>query len=499
MYMLRTSSYTIYVDLPDNQDEMLLVHGYTGAYDKVSRRVATYIRSLEVARPPRPLYGDWSPEPAVDGQVAAPSQQTIDTLKKRGYLTELSPEEEQGLFAKFAQARHTLASRQVNFIFMPTYDCNLRCSYCFQDHMRTDASYQHLLRTMRPKLVDRIFAALPQIEAHHGRPPSERPIRRIGFFGGEPLLERSRPIVEYIIQQAKQTSQASFWGVSNATDLHAYRDLLGPDGISFLQITLDGPAYEHDKRRIYADGSGSFERIAQNISMALDLGVHIAVRMNIDRNNIDQLPELADQIIARGWNGYRNFSAYTSPIHAANSHTSLKTTFSSWELDQALNKLREQDPDMYVIGRPDDRVMHQAKRIFDTMSEPSLQSVFCGAHAGMYLFDAFGDIYACWERTGDRNIRIGYITQDSEFVLEQNANNLWRSRNVTTNAICRKCRYAMYCGGGCAVLAENHRGEFFTNFCDGFAARFRASVAEAYGEHVIGLVPVSAEERACDL
>ena len=57
----------------------------------------------------------------------------------------------------------------------------------------------------------------------------------------------------------------------------------------------------------------------------------------------------------------------------------------------------------------------------------------------------------------------------------------------------------MYCGGGCAVLAENHRGEFFTNFCDGFAARFRASVAEAYGEHVIGLVPVSAEEPTCDL
>jgi hypothetical protein len=39
--MLRTSSYTSYLDLPGNQDEMLLVHTYTGA-----------LRSLEAGRPP---------------------------------------------------------------------------------------------------------------------------------------------------------------------------------------------------------------------------------------------------------------------------------------------------------------------------------------------------------------------------------------------------------------------------------------------------------------
>ena len=72
--MLRASSYNIYVDLPDNPEEMLLVHGYWGAYDKVSRRVATYVRSLEVGRPPRPLYGTWSPEPPIAGEVRPPSE-----------------------------------------------------------------------------------------------------------------------------------------------------------------------------------------------------------------------------------------------------------------------------------------------------------------------------------------------------------------------------------------------------------------------------------------
>src|SRR5689334_20444233 len=104
--MLRTSSYTIYVDLPDDGEQMLLVHGYTGAYDKVSRRVATYMRSLELKRAPKPLYGEWTPEPAVEGQVRPPSDNTIEVLKRRGYLTEKSLEEEEELFASFSESIH---------------------------------------------------------------------------------------------------------------------------------------------------------------------------------------------------------------------------------------------------------------------------------------------------------------------------------------------------------------------------------------------------------
>lgn len=495
---MRASSYNIYVDLPGNTEEMLLVHGYTGAYDKVSRRTATYIRSLEVGRPPKPLYGHWSPEPIIDDQSAIDlAEDTIFRLKKRGYLTEKSVEEEETFFSKVAIKLHN-ASSVPGFIFMPTYDCNLRCGYCFQDHMRTNPDFKHLLRTMTRPLVDRLFEAVPKIELHHsGQEQSSQ--RNIGFFGGEPMLEKSRPIVEYIMDKAWQLGDATFWAITNGTDLHAYRDLLGPDKIAQIQITLDGPPQEHDKRRIYADGTGSFERIARNITMALDLETQISVRMNIDRNNINHLPDLAEQIISQGWHEYQTFNAYTAPIHAANNHTDIKTTFGSWELDKALTQLREEYPSMKVIGRPDDRIRSQAQAIFYERNAPSLQSTFCGAHSGMYLFDVFGDIYACWERTGDPDIRIGRVKEDGDFTLEEQRNTMWRSRNVTTNPICRKCRYSLHCGGGCAVLAEQHRGEFFTNYCDGFAARFRSSVADAYTAHSNGHEQLHFVEPACDL
>jgi uncharacterized protein len=498
--MIRTSSYTIYVDLPGNEDEMLLVHGYTGAYDKVSRRVATYIRSLEAKNPPKPLYGDWTPAPPIEGEVLLPSQTTIELLKKRGYLTQMNVEEEEAFFAKMATKLHHLQSRLMpTYIFMPTYSCNLRCPYCFQDHMRTNPDFKHLLRTMQPDMADRIFAAMPQIESGHGVPEDSDLTRNITFFGGEPLLAESYPIVAYIIDKALSLGKTKFSAVTNGTELEAYQDLLAPDKISFLQITLDGPAIEHDRRRIYADGSGSFEKICQNILMALNLGVQVSVRMNIDRNNINELPELADEIIGRGWDKYKEFSAYTATVHASNEATDRKTTFNSWELDVALNKMRQEYPNMQVIRRPDDALMDRARQLFEHQADPlpNLKASFCGAHNKMYIFDAFGDIYACWEKTGDKKIRIGHITENSEVVLNEELNQTWRNRTVVTNPTCRKCRYAFSCGGGCAVLAMNHNGKFHTNYCDGFANRFRASVAEAYQDFLAGTEMAAQQEVLC--
>lgn len=499
--MLRASSYVIYVDLPDNDDEMLLVHGYTGAYDRVSRRVATYVRSLEARRPPKPLYGSWSAEPPVNGEAEKPSDEALATLRRRGYLTEMSPPQEEALLRKLAVKIHDHKMNQMpGYIFMPTYDCNLRCAYCFQDHMRTDSKFHHLLRTMSPELVDRIFAGMETIEARHGVNGDTPPHRGIGFFGGEPLLTASRPIVEYIMNKALQMGSASFWAVSNATDLDAYEDLLSPEKISSIQITLDGPPDEHDKRRIYPDGSGSFAKIARNITMALDRGVAISVRMNLDRDNLGELPQLAEVIRDHGWDSYERFSVYAAPIRAENDNVDTKVTMNTWQLDQALAEMQENTPVLAMVDRPDDPIKNHARRLFHDPRAvmPNLRESFCSAHTRMYIFDTFADIYACWERTGDPSIRIGHIAEDGSVELNADVVNLWRSRTVASNPVCSQCRYALHCGGGCAVLALGQSGKYHANFCDGFASRFRASVAEAYMDHTSG-VPLAAKAgRVCD-
>jgi uncharacterized protein len=497
--MLRTSSYIIFVDLPNHsglENDVLLVHGYTGAYDRVSKQVAGFLRTRRAAAPAKPLYGEWSGEPAAAPGRSdfSPSEATIATLRDQGYMTELSPLEEEEFFARFAVKLHERALRQApSYIFMPTYDCNLRCSYCYQDHMRSDCSFSHLLRSMKRPMVDRIFAALPGLEERHGLGSAPRR-RNIGFFGGEPLLAAHRPLIEYVMGKAFESGEADFWAVTNGTEIDAYRELLGPGGIARLQITLDGPPAEHDRRRIHADGSGSYEQIAANITLALERGAEVSVRMNVDQGNIDHLPALADEIVARGWNLVPGFSAYTSPVRGGES------PLSSWDLDRRLTAMRDEHPNLDVIARPDEGMRGRARHIFaDGGVLPKLRPSFCGAHDRMYIFDPFGDIYACWERTGDEKVRIGRVTPEAEIELHQEPLAQWRGRTVASNPVCRRCRFALHCGGGCAVLALDKNGKFNSNYCDGFGSRFRASVAEAYLDHVSGNGPAAVAERVCDL
>lgn len=497
---LRTSSYTIYVDLPGNPDDMLLVHAYTGAYDLASKRVATYLRSMEAHHAPNPLYGTWTPEPSIQGEVPRPSDETLAALQRRGYLVSLTPEEEEALFAKLS-ARHHLATLRnpPHYVVMPTYQCNLRCPYCFQDHMRTDPRYSHLLRVMDRGMVDRLLLGMRNIEAAHGLQEDADLTRGLTFFGGEPLLARSRPLIEYFIERMRARGKVRINAITNATELDAYEDLLDAEHLASLQVTLDGIPQEHDRRRIYPDGSGSFERIARNLSMALERGVYVSLRMNIDRNNLSQLPALAELFEARGWSSRSNFGPYVAPIHAANDNVDNKSTFNSWQLGRAIEELRQQHPGVARISLMDDSLQLKARQIFDQKATSTgFSTAFCGAHTTMYVLDAFGDVYACWERTGDPRQRIGHITESGDVLMSRTHLHAWRGRNVVSNPVCRKCRYATSCGGGCAVLAEGASGTLYKNFCDGYAQRFRAKVAQAYLEHVSGKDPGVTVTRLCE-
>lgn len=508
---MRTSNYTIYAELPD-RPEVLIIHGYTGAYDLVSRDVADYLRANETVKPPKPMFGTWAAEPAT-APAREPETATLDRLRRRGYLTTRTVEEEAQLLDKIAARLHA-STRMPGYVIMPTYDCNLRCHYCFQDHMRNDPAFSHLLKRSTREHFDRLLAALPGIESRHGV-TEDNLFRSFVLFGGEPLLASSRPEIEYFMRKAQGLSKTRFSAISNATELFAYDGLLGPGQIEWLQVTLDGPPDEHDKRRIRPDGSGSWDAIAKNMTFALDQGCAINVRMNVDRNNIDQLDRLAEEMERLGWWSYKGFSAYVAAIHVSNDKTEKTTTFDSYQLGAELRRLAETQPNLGRFAIPADQLKGRIRAVLDQRTDPQaqLQPSYCSAHTSMYVFDALGDIYACWERTGDERIRVGWLTDEGAVLpgkpeqrttpagrkflpmagAEPIGLDAWRDRTVSSNPVCRKCRYALHCGGGCAAGALNSKNKYLTNYCDGFQNQFRAAAAEAYvaferGDNVAGFV-----------
>lgn len=476
--MSRISNYTIMADL--DQDETLLLHGYSGAWDIVTHDVARSLRQRHKSAPFKPLIGRAFDAEEDDGGVTPLDPRLEAYLGERGYLTEATPQDEYAVVADVAARVHAIASSQApEFVFAVSYACNLACAYCFQDSLRSDPTNAPRLKAMTPAMVDRLFGVMDEISGRSA-PEARRAPRRITLFGGEPLTPALRPVVEHVLARLRSEGPFSLSAVTNGTRLDAFSDLLGPDGISFLQVTVDGPPEVHDSRRIGPAGEPSFAAILRNVAMALGRGTQVKLRVNVDRDNLAGLPRLAEILNLQGWFTHPNFSAYATPVHESAGSGHQSCGFGSWKLREGLAELALAHPLVAAIAGPDAPWERRVRDLLRGDRDPllSLQPSFCGAHTQAWVFDALGDVYACWERAGYPEERIGRVLPDGTLVLSDERFNAWRGRTIASNPTCARCPYAFYCGGGCALLAQAATGKLAANYCDDFSRRFKAVAVE---------------------
>lgn len=479
---MRTSSYTIYVSIPDSE-KVVLVNGLTGASDVVHEKVANYLRTMRkagdehwVAHPTEPLVEG----PA--GPVTRPSEETIQRLLRRGYLTEANADEEQQRFIQIVNTTHQQRMQRRSFLLIPSYDCNLRCAYCFQNDLRMKPENAPRLRAMTPERTDRIFDAIRDLQ------PQEDALRarNVGLYGGEPFLAENVENIRYIVQKAHTEGFTSLSAITNGTELHHHLEVMGPHGVSQLQITLDGPREAHNRSRIHKNGigEGTFDQIIENIALLLPRGVNISVRVNVTRVNAPYLEGLAQIIHARGFDSFTNFRIYATPVHYP-SKTPPPEGFTPYQLDLFMaTKELVGEGAMKLYERPASGVKTQFLEMFTQKTVSSPKSAFCSSHTGMYLFDALGDIYTCWEWVGFPSLRVGQVDFETGAVTFNSKQlNRWHSRTVANVPTCRKCQYASYCGGGCAVYATSQTGKFMNSHCNSYPAVFQKGVREAYLEY----------------
>ncbi|HLF28286.1 MAG TPA: radical SAM protein [Anaerolineae bacterium] len=267
---MRTSHYNIYVPLPDS-DEHILIHGYSGAVDVVQNSVVEFLKGFKE--------GDSLDDAPLD-------KATVESLQKRGYLTERTTEQEHEFIRKLGRLLYNVQKKRAGFLLMPTYDCNLRCPYCYEKRLRRNGR-AWIQKVMDHTLVDAAYAAMMQIR----QDIEDKQPGGITLYGGEPFLKRNAEIVNYIVEKGLELGY-KFRAITNGSELDGFLNLLGKEKVSWIQITLDGPPESHDKRRFRADGSGSFADIAKNITAALERGVTVSVRTNVDKTNVEFLPEL---------------------------------------------------------------------------------------------------------------------------------------------------------------------------------------------------------------
>jgi uncharacterized protein len=104
----------------------------------------------------------------------------------------------------------------------------------------------------------------------------------------------------YLLQKSNEANLEVCF-VTNGFWLEEYIDILSKGKIREIQVTLDGTASVHDKRRFLKGGGPTFDKIVQGIDACLVAKIPVNLRMVADKENIDDLPGLAKFAIDRKW------------------------------------------------------------------------------------------------------------------------------------------------------------------------------------------------------
>lgn len=445
---MRTSSYTIYVPLPDEPDGYLLVHGYTGAVDWVSGQVARYLQ-------------------AGPGEGYQPPADTLETLAQRGYLTAKSEDEETAYLVRLATALHRRHCHATSFLLAPSLSCQLRCVYCFEAEVVQAADNVPQAR-MTGEQVDAAYAAMDRIvlENKKQRPP------KITLYGGEPLMAENRDLVTYLIEAGVKRGYR-FRAITNGFQLNAYEHVLDKDKLGYLQVTLDGPAAIHDRRRPGKGGTPTFQTICANVDLALAKGCTVALRTNVDRRNLDSLVELRQFYHERGWSAQPSFYPYVNLVHGARQQNAQLKPTELLERGQTMSDPDTCQPITFDLG-----ISNIFGGLLSQGELPGLRPYFCGASVGSYIFGPDGAIYTCWDEVGAAEGRIGRYWPHLEWEPERAQQ--WIDRNIANMPVCRKCAWALLCGGGCAHQARALTGSSLSGYCFEFPETFRQVAPHVY-------------------
>ena len=124
---------------------------------------------------------------------------------------------------------------------------------------------------------------------------------KIHWFGGEPLCNVdaidtiSRELgARGIAYRSFMTSNGFYLDEELAT--RAKRDW----HLEHVQITLDGTEDVYNRAKAYVDVDGSaYQRVLSNVAHALDAGIRVFVRLNMDAGNVGELHRVCDELAGR--------------------------------------------------------------------------------------------------------------------------------------------------------------------------------------------------------
>jgi uncharacterized protein len=386
----------------------------------------------------------------------------IAKLFEKGYIVD-KKEEERLYKHKYLDFIDSRESDEIQLFFVPNYTCNFACSYCYQE------GYVNPAGVLSENLIDSFFSYITASFAARRK--------YITLFGGEPLLNspRQKKLIYYFLSKAWDLG-LEVCIVTNGYTLEEYLEMFKQFSIREIQVTLDGTEKVHNARRFLKSGGTTFEKIEKGVDACLADNITVNLRMVIDKDNISNLPEMAQLAIDKGWTESPFFKTQLGrnyELHHCQSPSSkLMTRISMYE---EIYELIAQNPHILQFYKPAYSV---AKFLSENGILPPPLFDSCPACKTEWAFDYTGHIYPCTATVGKEDETLGTFFPVINF--DSGNLNSWQKRDVTEIDKCKTCNLQLACGGGCGSVAKNHTGEICFPDCRpikellelGFAAYF---------------------------
>ncbi len=473
------SAYNVVVPLRTQTDGpyYALFNTFAGSIDLIDQTVASGLESLR--RSDSRLVQLRRKAKGQDQPALAPD--VLEYLDNRGYLFDSADEERihaRQVYDVMLRMHRRIAGQPLAII--PTYNCDLKCPYCWQRLYSMDSPI------ISAEMVDQAFAAISRLVELQPHQKVD-----LAIFGGEPLQDvpALRDRVLQICALAKQAGYGVM-AMSNGVGLAAAAPHLAGK-IDAIQVTIDGPAELHRRRRPLPGGD-SFTAMVAGVDKALEMGISIKVRTNVDLHNLPHLPDLAELARDRGWLDSGKIQFFIAPVK---NHNPSKTINPESEVLEALLALTDRDERMRIF----DMSGFSGIKYFQGFKESGLFSLHrffnCEAQINFWAFDGHGDIYACWEAAGTPDLAVGRYHPELE--IHERKLNLWRERTTLDIASCGGCTSQPHCGGGCQFHALEHGGTVLSSSCDSLMEGYTLSIQRnaewlleraRLGDHAVGLV-----------
>jgi uncharacterized protein len=396
----------------------------------------------------QPLTGQVALVAASDTDALArgilPAALPEETLREARFVVDSDDEDRALLADAWADFAAEVARTPTQLVVVPTFGCNLRCTYCYQEVFDPEAR-----GLVQPAIIDALFAFVDRFHAD-GTP---RPY--LTLFGGEPLVDTPAHhdrLSRYL--EGARARGLSVATVTNGYDLEAFVPALAAAGAKEVQVTIDGPAAVHDARRPHGTGRGTFERIVRGVDALVAAKVPVNLRVVADRDNLPALPALARLAEEHGWLDlpearFKTQVGRNYELFGCASRQRRGALFDRVELWAEWARLADAEPVLRRFHRPR---FHGARHLAERGEFPVPSFDACPAAKKEWAFAPDGGLYGCTATVGNPRYRLG--TFHPEVRLDEAAIAPWRARSTATIAACAVCAAAPMCGGGCGALAD---------------------------------------------